>query len=67
MDKHRLHQIARFFSPVERTETLLQHRAAVLITIAVLTLVSAAFIPRLAFQTSIHDLVIDAGAGDACA
>ncbi|HSO21112.1 MAG TPA: MMPL family transporter, partial [Desulfosarcina sp.] len=56
---HRLHQIARFFDPVARTKTLLRHRTAMLAAMAVLTLLFAAFVPRLAFQTAIHDLIID--------
>jgi len=59
MDRPNLHRMLRFFSPTERTEALLRHRAVVLGAIALLTLLWAAFIPNLTFKTSVHDLVIE--------
>ena len=40
-------------------QTVLQHRRLALAVIAAVTLLFAAFIPRLVFKTSIHDLIIE--------
>ena len=59
MNRNRLHQFLRSLNPVDCVQTVLQHRRLALVVIAALTLLFAAFIPRLAFKTSIHDLIIE--------
>ncbi|MBR9985425.1 MAG: MMPL family transporter [Desulfosarcina sp.] len=56
---NRLHQLIKSLNPVDCVQTVLQHRRIALAVIAALTLLFAAFIPRLAFKTSIHDLIIE--------
>jgi uncharacterized protein len=52
------HRAASCLNPSEFVETVLNHRIVVLSAIIVLTLLLGAFIPRLVFKTSIHDLII---------
>ena len=59
MNRNRLHQFLRSLNPVDCVQTVLAHRRLALAVIAVLSLLFAAFIPRLAFKTSIHDLIIE--------
>ena len=59
MNKNRLHQFLKSLNPVDCVQTVLEHRRLALAVIAALTLLFAAFIPRLAFKTSIHDLIIE--------
>jgi predicted RND superfamily exporter protein len=59
MGRHRLHRLIRALDPLTYGQWVLDHRIGALAAIAVLTLLFAAFIPRLTFKTSIHDLVID--------
>ncbi|MDX2451968.1 hypothetical protein, partial [Desulfosarcina sp.] len=59
MNRNRLHQFLRSLNPVDCVQTVLQHRRLALAVIAAVTLLFAAFIPRLAFKTSIHDLIIE--------
>ena len=58
-NENRLHQIVRSLNPVDYVQRVLAHRALAIAVIAALTLFFAAFIPRLAFKTSIHDLIIE--------
>ncbi len=59
MIRNRLHRFFKSLNPVDCVHTVLAHRRMTLAVIAALTLLFAAFIPRLAFKTSIHDLIIE--------
>ena len=59
MNRNRLHQFLRSLNPVDYVQRVLEHRTLAIAVIAALTLLFAAFIPRLAFKTSIHDLIIE--------
>ena len=59
MPNHRLHRLLQSLNPVDYVHRVLEHRRLTLAVIAALTLLFAAFIPRLAFKTSIHDLIIE--------
>jgi predicted RND superfamily exporter protein len=59
MNKTFLHQIAKYLDPVANLKIILKHRAVFLAAIVILTLFLGAFIPKLTFRTSIHDLVIE--------
>ncbi len=59
MIMNRLHRFLKSLNPVDCVHTVLAHRRITLAVIAALTLLFAAFIPRLAFKTSIHDLIIE--------
>ncbi|MCB2147812.1 MAG: MMPL family transporter [Deltaproteobacteria bacterium] len=59
MHNHRLHQIARSLNPIDYVQRVLDHRRLALAVVAGITLLLAAFIPRLSFKTSIHDLIIE--------
>ncbi len=59
MNNNRLHAVFKSLNPVEYVATVLRHRTLALSVITALTLLFAAFIPRLAFKTSIHDLIIE--------
>ena len=59
MNKNRLHRFLKSLNPVDCVQTVLAHRRVALAVIAALTFLLAAFIPRLAFKTSIHDLIIE--------
>ncbi|WP_372681940.1 MMPL family transporter, partial [Desulfosarcina sp.] len=54
-----LHLILNALNPVDYVQRVLEHRRLALAVIAALTLLFAAFIPRLSFKTSIHDLIIE--------
>jgi uncharacterized protein len=59
MSNDRLHQVVRSLNPVDYVQRVLEHRRLALAVIAGVTLLLAAFIPRLSFKTSIHDLIIE--------
>ncbi len=59
MINDRLHRLFRSLNPVDCVRTVLAHRRSTLAAIAALTLLFGAFIPRLSFKTSIHDLIIE--------
>ncbi len=59
MNENRLHRFLKSLNPVDCVQTVLAHRRIALAAIVALTLLFAAFIPRIAFKTSIHDLIIE--------
>ena len=59
MNKTFLHKMATCLDPVANVERILEHRAIFIAVIVLLTLVLGAFIPKLSFTTSIHDLIIE--------
>jgi predicted RND superfamily exporter protein len=59
MNEIRLHQVIRSLNPVDYVQRVLEHRLLAMTVIVALTLLFAAFIPGLAFKTSIHDLIIE--------
>jgi hypothetical protein len=59
MNRIRLHHIAKRLNPADYVEAVLQHRKITAAVIVLSTLLFAAFIPKLAFKTSIHDLIIE--------
>ncbi|MFO7716901.1 MMPL family transporter [Desulfosarcina sp.] len=59
MNQNRLHQLIKSLNPVDCVQAVLAHRRLTLAGVVALTLLLAAFIPSLAFKTSVHDLIIE--------
>ena len=59
MNTERIFQILASVKRIDCKKTVLKHRTVTLWVIIAVTILFAAFIPRLQFKTSIHDLVIE--------
>jgi len=59
MNRERLSKIATSIKGIDLRKEMLNHRMMVLCVIIAMTVLFAAFIPRLEFKTSTHDLVIE--------
>ena len=59
MNAERFYRILSSLKRIDCKNVVMQHRTVTLLGIIALTILFAAFIPRLQFKTSVHDLVIE--------